>query len=60
LKHLGVLFFFAPLLILPFFKKDQRVLVWILFVILLVSRGLTPYLNTPIALSHPVSPRLPH
>jgi endonuclease/exonuclease/phosphatase family metal-dependent hydrolase len=45
-KVLGVLFFFAPLLLLPFFKKYQRPLVWILFGLLLVSRGLTPYLNT--------------
>jgi hypothetical protein len=26
-KALGVLFFFAPLLLLPFFKKGQRLLV---------------------------------
>jgi endonuclease/exonuclease/phosphatase family metal-dependent hydrolase len=45
-KALGVLFFFVPLLVLPFFKKDQRLLVWILFGLLFVSRGLTPYLNT--------------
>jgi endonuclease/exonuclease/phosphatase family metal-dependent hydrolase len=45
-KALGVLFFFVPLLVLPFFKKGQRLLVWILFGLLLVSRGLTPYLNT--------------
>lgn len=46
-KALGVLFFFAPLLVLPFFKKYPRPLMWILFGLLLVSRGLTPYLNTP-------------
>jgi endonuclease/exonuclease/phosphatase family metal-dependent hydrolase len=45
-KVLGVLFFFAPLLLLPFFKKDQRLLVWILFGLLFVARGLTPYLST--------------
>ena len=45
-KALGVLFFFVPLLVLPFFKKGQRLLVWILFGLLLISRGLTPYLNT--------------
>lgn len=45
-KALGVLFFFVPLLLLPFFKKGQRLLVWILFGLLLISRGLTPYLNT--------------
>jgi len=45
-KALGVLFFFVPLLLFPFFKKGQRLLVWILFGLLLISRGLTPYLNT--------------
>ncbi len=29
-KALGVLFFFAPLLVLPFFKKYPRPLMWIL------------------------------
>src|SRR5512136_1760772 len=45
-KVLGVLFFFTPLLLLPFYKKYPRPLVWILFGILLLTRGLTPYLNT--------------
>jgi endonuclease/exonuclease/phosphatase family metal-dependent hydrolase len=45
-KALGVLFFFAPLLAVPFYKKNQRLLVWILFALLFISRGLTPYLNT--------------
>jgi endonuclease/exonuclease/phosphatase family metal-dependent hydrolase len=45
-KALGVLFFFVPLLLLPFFKKHARPLVWILFAVLFVARGLTPYLNT--------------
>ena len=45
-KVLGVLFFFAPLLALPFYKKYPRVFIWILFGILLISRGLTPYLST--------------
>ena len=45
-KVLGVLFFFAPLLFLPFFKKFPRQLMWILFGFLLISRGLIPYLNT--------------
>jgi endonuclease/exonuclease/phosphatase family metal-dependent hydrolase len=44
-KVLGLLFFFAPLLLLPFFKKGGRILIWILFGSLLVTRGLTPYLN---------------
>lgn len=45
-KALGVLFFFAPLLLLPFFKKGQQALLWILFGLLCVSRGLLPFLNT--------------
>jgi len=45
-KALGVLFFFVPLLLLPIFKKSQRLLMWILFSLLLVSRELTPYLST--------------
>jgi endonuclease/exonuclease/phosphatase family metal-dependent hydrolase len=45
-KALGVLFFFTPLLALPFFTKNQRLVVWILFALLFVARGLTPYLNT--------------
>ncbi len=45
-KVLGVLFFFVPLLFLPFFKKFPRQLMWVLFSLLFISRGLTPYLNT--------------
>ena len=39
-KALGVLFFFAPLLILPFFKRNPPLLTWILSGLLLISRGL--------------------
>jgi endonuclease/exonuclease/phosphatase family metal-dependent hydrolase len=45
-KALGVLFFFVPILLLPFFKKSQTYLIWILFGLLLISRGFTPYLST--------------
>jgi endonuclease/exonuclease/phosphatase family metal-dependent hydrolase len=45
-KALGVVFFFLPLLVLPFFKKGGRTLAWILFGLLFISRGLIPYLNT--------------
>ncbi len=45
-KVLGVLFFFVPLLVLPFYKKFGRPLLWILFGVLFICRGLTPYLNT--------------
>jgi len=46
-KALGVLFFFAPVLLFPFFKKFARQMAWIMSAILLVVRGLLPYLNTP-------------
>jgi endonuclease/exonuclease/phosphatase family metal-dependent hydrolase len=45
-KVLGVLFFFTPILMIPFFKKFPRQLVWISFAVLLLSRGLLPYLDT--------------
>jgi endonuclease/exonuclease/phosphatase family metal-dependent hydrolase len=45
-KVLGVLFFFVPLLLLPLFKRFPRTLMWILFAVIFVSRGLTPYLST--------------
>jgi endonuclease/exonuclease/phosphatase family metal-dependent hydrolase len=45
-KALGVLLFFVPLLVLPFFKKGGRSLLWILFGLLFISRGITPYLDT--------------
>src|SRR3989304_1188394 len=44
-KALGVLFFFAPLLLLPFFRY-KRALMWVLFALLFITRGLTPYLGT--------------
>jgi endonuclease/exonuclease/phosphatase family metal-dependent hydrolase len=45
-KALGVLFFFTPLLALPFFKRWRRALPWILLGLLVLSRGLIPYLTT--------------
>ncbi|NJD61014.1 MAG: hypothetical protein FIA98_16595 [Anaerolineae bacterium] len=45
-KVLGVLFFFVPLLGLPFYKKFSRPLLWVLFGLLFVCRGAMPYLNT--------------
>jgi endonuclease/exonuclease/phosphatase family metal-dependent hydrolase len=45
-KVLGVLFFFGPLLFLPFFKKYPRLLMWVLFGLLFITRGLMPYLST--------------
>lgn len=45
-KALGVLFFFLPVLLLPFRRKIPGMLVWIFFGLLLIARGVTPYLNT--------------
>lgn len=45
-KALGVLFFFTPALLLPFRKKFPRGTVWFAFAVLLLSRGMLPYLNT--------------
>jgi len=45
-KALGVLFFFSPILLLPFRKRIPNGLVWSMFGLLFVARGVTPYLNT--------------
>lgn len=45
-KALGVLFFFSPILLVPFFKKYPRRVLWIAFAALFLARGLLPYLNT--------------
>jgi endonuclease/exonuclease/phosphatase family metal-dependent hydrolase len=45
-KVLGVLFFFTPLLVIPFIRKFPRQILWISFAVLLLSRGLLPYLDT--------------
>lgn len=45
-KVLGVLFLFVPLLALPLIKRFPRQMLWVLFSLLLLSRGLTPYLST--------------
>jgi endonuclease/exonuclease/phosphatase family metal-dependent hydrolase len=44
-KVLGVLFFFAPPLLLPFYKKHPRTLLWITFAITALTRGILPYLQ---------------
>ena len=43
-KALALLFFFLPLLLLPFFRKYSYPLGWVLFGVLLLTRGLAPYL----------------
>ena len=42
-KVLGVLFFFTPLLLLPFYKKFPRGLLWFCFGLLFITRGSLPY-----------------
>ena len=43
---LGVLFFFTPLLLIPFYKKFRQQLIWIACALLVISRSLLPYVNT--------------
>ena len=45
-KVLGLLFFFSPALLLLVGRKQPRLVIWILFGLLVLARGLTPYLNT--------------
>jgi endonuclease/exonuclease/phosphatase family metal-dependent hydrolase len=45
-KALGLLFFFSPALLLFSRKKLPVQFVWVLFGILFLARGLTPYLDT--------------
>ena len=45
-KALGVLFFFSPILLFFYRKKLPAQTAWILFGLLFLARGLTPYLNT--------------
>jgi endonuclease/exonuclease/phosphatase family metal-dependent hydrolase len=45
-KALGVLFFFSPILLYFFRKKLPIQVIWILFGLLFLARGLIPYLNT--------------
>ena len=45
-KALGVLFFFTPVLFYFYQDKKPAQTAWILFALLFLARGLTPYLNT--------------
>lgn len=45
-KALGLLFFFTPILLIPFRTKLPKWTVWLIFSLLLLSRGMVPYLNT--------------
>jgi endonuclease/exonuclease/phosphatase family metal-dependent hydrolase len=44
-KVVGVLFFFTPLLLLPFYKKSPRAFLWVSFALLLATRCVLPYLK---------------
>ena len=44
-KVAGVLFFFTPLLLIPFYKKFPNGLLWVSFGLLLLTRSALPYLN---------------
>ncbi len=45
-KALGLLFFFTPLLLIPFRRQVPGWMVWTSIVLLIVTRGLVPYLDT--------------
>jgi endonuclease/exonuclease/phosphatase family metal-dependent hydrolase len=45
-KALGLLFFFAPALLLPFRKRIPIGMIWLMFGLLLISRSAMPYLTT--------------
>ena len=45
-KALGLLFFFTPILLLFFRKSTPGWVLWFLLSILIISRGITPYLDT--------------
>jgi len=45
-KALGLLFFFAPVLLIFTRKPVPRWWVWLVLALLMISRGLTPYLGT--------------
>jgi len=45
-KALGVLFFFSPVLLLLFRTRKPDRWVWVMFGLLFLARGLTPYLDT--------------
>ena len=45
-KALGLLFFFTPVLLLPFRKQNPGWLFWLVLGLLLVARGITPTLDT--------------
>jgi endonuclease/exonuclease/phosphatase family metal-dependent hydrolase len=45
-KVLGLLFFFTPVLLVPFRKRTPAWALWIVFGLLFIARGIVPYVNT--------------
>ncbi|MES0361179.1 MAG: endonuclease/exonuclease/phosphatase family protein [Anaerolineales bacterium] len=45
-KVLGILFLFSPILLLPFGKRVPRWLIWVSYSLLVIGRGVIPYLGT--------------
>ncbi len=45
-KVLGLLFFFSPVLLFVYRRKQPQLIAWTLFGLLILARGLMPYLNT--------------
>jgi endonuclease/exonuclease/phosphatase family metal-dependent hydrolase len=45
-KALGLLFFFMPVLLIPFHKRAPGWMIWLVFGLLFIARGMTPYLDT--------------
>lgn len=45
-KALGLLFFFSPVLLVPFYKKFPRGSLWFAFALAFITRGLLPSLKT--------------
>ena len=45
-KVLGLLFFFTPVLLLPFRKRTPTWAFWLVFILLLIARGVVPFTNT--------------
>jgi endonuclease/exonuclease/phosphatase family metal-dependent hydrolase len=46
LRVLGLLFFFIPVILWPFRRKLPVWILWLVFGIVFIARGLTPYLDT--------------
>ncbi|MCX6058886.1 MAG: hypothetical protein NTW69_12130 [Chloroflexi bacterium] len=45
-KVLGLLFFFSPVLLIPFRKRTPHWALWLVFGLLFITRGIVPYVDT--------------